>query len=235
MRNILCIFLQNNKKFLIVFCSIFLCLSLSAQTDDYFRGRSTSKTDSIPYSRDYIFNEGVFLTIDQFKGNKPIPTSAIISGIPKSFDFLTQVLDQKQFIYKDSAGAEQKMETKDVWGYCMSQTVFINYNYGHSIIGASKRFNRVGVIGTVCHFNVIILINPGLGWSSRQERALQYIFDTQTNKTKDFNTTNLESILKNDAKLYKEFTNLGYQKKKRSIFIYLQKYNEAHPLYLPVK
>jgi len=234
MKSTLCIFLQNNKKLFLSFFSFLFCISLFAQTDDYF-SLSKLKVDSVPYSRDYVFNEGVFLTIDQFKRNKPIPISAIISDIPKSFDFLTQVLDQKQFIYKDSAGAEQKMETKDVWGYCMNQTVFINYNLGRSIIGASKRFNRMGVIGTLCHFNVIILINPGLGWSSRQERALQYIFDTQTNKTKDFNTTNLESILKNDVELHKEFTNLGYLKKSKSIFIYLQKYNEKHPLYLPIK
>jgi hypothetical protein len=45
----------------------------------------------------------------------------------------------------------------------------------------------------------------------------------------------MEILLKNDAVLYEGFMKLKKRAKADSIFIYLRKYNETHPLYLPLK
>ena len=63
----------------------------------------------------------------------------------------------------------------------------------------------------------------------------QFVFDTQTNKVFDFTVKNMEILLKNDAELYAEFMKLKKRAKADSIFIYLRKYNEKHPLYLASK
>ena len=100
--------------------------------------------DTVAYSRDYEFKEGVFLTIEQFKNNTPILKAAIVSVLPKDqIDFLTQVLEQKSIIYKDTAGNEQKIETNTIWGFCQNRTISINFN---------GEFNRLNVIGNLSLF-----------------------------------------------------------------------------------
>ena len=90
---------------------------------------TTAQTGLIAYTHDYEFNEGLFLTVNDFKQNDPIPKSSIVSGVPKSLaDFLKQVIEQKFIVFKDSSGKEQKLETASLWGYCQNRTVYINFN-----------------------------------------------------------------------------------------------------------
>lgn len=194
-----------------------------------------AQTNTVAYSRDYEFKEGLFLTLEQFKKNTPILKSEIVSVLPKDqIDFLTQITEQKTVIYKDSAGIEQKIETSTVWGFYQNRTVFINFN---------NDFNRVNVIGTLSLFSALVtqapLRNEPIGDIYAIEPSFtelrQFVFDTQTNKVFDFNVKNMELLLKNDAELYAQFMKLKKRKKADSIFIYLRKYNEKHPLYLASK
>lgn len=192
-----------------------------------------SQPDSIPYSRDYEFKEGVFFTPKQFKQNNPILKLSISSGIPSNqLDFLTQVVEQKIITFKDASGNEQKLETASIWGYCQNRSFYINFN---------NVFNRFNVIGTFCHFTAIVSTSVGFrdpmgyGLNNSVDEMRQFVFDTQTNKVYDFNVKNMELLLKNDSDLYIQFMALKKRKKADSIFIYLRKYNEKHPLYLPEK
>lgn len=191
-----------------------------------------SQTNTVPYSRDYEFKEGIFLTISQFKQNNPILKSAIVSPVSKDQrDFLTEVLEQKNFTYKDSAGVEQKLETKTVWGYCQNRTIFLNFN---------NHFNRVVVIGSLFHFTAAVRvsmpgIDPIMGMNNSYDEVRQFVLDTETNKVLDFNVQYMESILVTDPELYQQFMALKKREKPDLIFVYLRKYNEKHPLYLPEK
>ena len=49
---------------------------------------------------------------------------------------------------------------------------------------------------------------------------------------KDFTVASMEEILKNDKDLYAQFMSLKKKEKSNSIFIYLRRYNERHPLYI---
>jgi hypothetical protein len=194
-----------------------------------------AQSDSIAYSRDYEFKEGVFLNFDQFKNNAPILKSAIVSAVPKSqIDFISEVLDQKNLVYKDSAGNEQKIETANIWGYCQNRTIAVNFNKG---------FNRINVIGTFSLFSALVIKTPidrdpmgnVYNMNTSYEELHQFVLDTKTNKVLDFNVKNMELLLKNDPVLYEQFMKLKKRAKADSIFIYLRKFNEKHPLYLPVK
>ena len=191
-----------------------------------------AQTDTVAYSRDYEFKEGVFLTIEQFKKNTPIPKSDIISVLPKDqIDFLTQMMEQNTITYKDSEGVEQKLQTSTVWGYSQNRTVYINFN---------SDFNRLNVIGTLSLFSAMVVQSPIRSEPLGDMYAIdptftelrQFVLDTKANKVVDFSAKNMELLLKDDAELYGQFMKLKKRAKGDSIFIYLRKYNEKHPLYL---
>lgn len=192
-----------------------------------------SQTNSVPYSREYIFTEGFFLTVHQFKSNSPILKTSVISEISKDdVDFLKEEIKKKKIAYQDSSKVQYKIETSNIWGYCQNRTIYINYN---------NDFNRVNVIGTLMQFTALITTSPGFmdpmysnyGLNTTVDELRQFVFDTQTNKIMPFDVKNLTLLLKNDPELYSEFMALGKREKADSQFIYLRKYNENHPLMLP--
>lgn len=190
-----------------------------------------AQTKGVAYSRDFEFREGIYLTIDQFKLNRPIPISAIISPIPKTdLNFLTQVLDQKTVTFKDERGQEQKLETSTIWGYCRNRSIYLNFN---------KAFNRLNVIGSICHFTSEVVVTSyqdptyyGRGINNSYRELKQFILNTETNKIADFTVSSMEDAMQDDAELLSEFEQLRKKQKTNSIFIYLRKFNEKHPLYL---
>ena len=202
---------------------IFLCLTSAS---------GFAQPDPVVYTRDFEFKEGIYLTIDQFKTNRPIPQSAIISPVPKTeLNFLTQVLEKKKVTYKDENGAEQEIATASIWGYCRNRSIYLNFN---------QTFNRINVIGNLCHFTSEVVVlstyqDPmyyNHGMSNSYNELRQFILSTESNTVKDFNVPSMEEILKNDRELYDQFMKLKKKEKANSIFIYMRKYNERHPLYI---
>lgn len=192
---------------------------------------AAAQKDSIPYSRDFEFKEGIYLTIDQFKRNLPIPQSSIISPVPKTeLNFLTLVLEKKTVKYKDATGNELEVPTAEIWGYCRNRSVYLNFN---------KTFNRLNVIGRLSHFTSEIVVRAAYdpmyynrGISTSYNELRQFVLNTQSNTVREFNSESMEELLKSDPELYAEFMKLKKRAKSDSIFIYLRKFNEKHPLYL---
>ena len=206
-------------------CAIFLLPSAAV----------LSQQDSVPYSRDYEFKEGIFLTAKNFRSNRPIPKASIITSIPQNqLDLLSEVMEYETVAYKDSAGKEQKLETETAWGYCQNRTIYINFN---------KQFNRVNVIGSLCHLTAHVTTTVGYrdpmdynyGINNTYEELRQFVYDTRTDKVHDFTAKTMEILLQDDKALYEQFMKLKRRAKADSIFIYLRKYNEKHPLYLPAE
>ncbi|HRG37313.1 MAG TPA: hypothetical protein PK289_02175 [Bacteroidia bacterium] len=192
---------------------------------------STSQNATVAYSRDFEFKEGIYLTIDQFKQNNPIPISDIVSAVPKTeHNFLTQVLDQKTVTFKDETGQEQKLATASIWGYCRNRSVFLNFN---------QTFNRLNVIGSLCHFTSEVVVvsyqDPtyyGRGINNSYRELKQFILNTESNSVNDFTVPAMEQALKSEPQLLNDFQKLRKKEKSNSIFIYLRKFNEKRPLYL---
>ena len=190
--------------------------------------------DSVAYSRNYEFVEGVFLNGVDFKFNRPISKLKIISNIPKEqLDFIKQIMESRTIHYRDSIGKEILLDKLSVWGYCQNRSIYINFN---------NEFNRLNVVGTLCHFTATfemqVNYRDNFSYNATLNNSVQelrhYVYDTQTNTVFDFNVKNMELLLKNDADLYLNFMNFKKRQKSEAIFIYLRKYNENHPFYLPV-
>lgn len=190
---------------------------------------AVSQTDSIAYSRDYEFNEGIYLTIEQFKSNSPVQRQSIVTSIPRNeLDFFYQITEQKKVVYIDSAGKEQHVETSTIWGYCQNRAVYINLN---------KEFNKLNVIGMLCHFTATVRINAAyhdpMHFNNTVDELRQFVLDMKTNKIYEFGPLNMEQLLQNDPELYNQFKSLKRRDKANSIFVYLRKFNDRHPFYLP--
>jgi hypothetical protein len=61
----------------------------------------------------------------------------------------------------------------------------------------------------------------------------QYLIDFESGKTLEFTIQNTELLLMKDNELYEEYVQLSRKKKKEMMFVYIRKFNEKNPLYIP--
>jgi hypothetical protein len=194
---------------------------------------AVAQTDSVQYTQGFPFKTGIYLTYEQFRSNAPVPKSAIVSdGDTAKLDFLRLLLTKDQFQWKDTGGVVRTTKTVSIWGYSENKSVFLRWNY---------TFNRVVVIGSICHFtaNVTNYMYTGPGTYPNQqygtpvESVQQYVLDVKTGAVYEFNPQTMAYLLQRDAVLYAEYSALKKRQKKDQAFIYLRKYNEKYPLYFP--
>jgi hypothetical protein len=199
-------------------------LILNAQTDSLH-------SDSVMYVQGFSFRQGVYLNYEQFRSNRPLSKSALVfEGDSSRFDYIRLALGKESFQWKDSAGTVHSTKTSSLWGYSENKAVYIQWN------GA---FNRVMVIGSICHFaaEVTTYMYTGPGSYPNQqsgtpvESMQQFVIDTKTGTVYDFNVTTMNFILQRDPVLFSEYSSLKKKQKKEQAFVFLRKYNEKHPLY----
>lgn len=190
-----------------------------------------AQNDSVIYNSDFKFKDGIYLTFESFRQNKPVPKSAIISNFNKSeINFLRKVVSTKSIAYKDSSGMAWEIAPNKLWGFCENNSVYIRF---------SGDFNKIVVMGNICHFTALYTTylsgGPttlgGATTGAPVESVQQYVLDMQTGKVFDFVLPNMEELYKRDEAMYKEFMSLKKGKRRKLLFFYLRKYNERHPLY----
>lgn len=205
---------------------LFATILVNAQTDSL-------QQDSVPYIQGFSFRQGIYLDFAQFKANQPIGKSAIMFEADTArFDFIKLALGRESFQWKDSTGKVHTTKTNSVWGYSENKTVYKQWNYS---------FNRVVVIGSICHFTATVTnymytgpgTYPNQQYGTPVESMQQYVIDTKTGTVYDFNVSTMEFILQRDAVLAAEYAGLKKKQKKDQTFVFLRKYNEKHPLYFP--
>lgn len=62
----------------------------------------------------------------------------------------------------------------------------------------------------------------------------QYLIDFESGKILEYDVENAELLLMKDSGLYEEYVRLPRKKKKDLIFVYIRKFNEKNPLFIPV-
>ncbi|MBO7142718.1 MAG: hypothetical protein J6V76_06395 [Bacteroidales bacterium] len=193
------------------------------------------------YDEDFVFTDGLYLNKEQMQQNRPVDKARIKSQIDPEdlafFDYLTQ---QSTVTIYNEVGAEVTVKTSSLWGYCSGGIIYINYN-GY--------FNRVGIVGSICHFlGTKTYLNSrdpfyggmygryglyGPGYTMSTE-AQQYLLNFETGEIFEYNTNNLDHMLMKDPELHDEFADLKRKKRNAKLFYYMRRFNEKHPLYVPV-
>ena len=219
-----------------------------------------SASDLVKYTNEFKFREGFYLNFEQVKSNRPLPKSRVLTSVDyKSNTFFDQVIESQTITYFDDFGNSQEVETRKIWGYCKNGILYINV-YGS--------FNRVTIVGNICHFvaNVTTYSNRynspygyspyGYGYypysyspygyspygyspygygspNYRTTELKQFMIDFNSGNVMEYDTKNVEMLLMPDPELHDEFARLRSKKKQQLRFMYIRKFNERNPLFIP--
>lgn len=198
----------------------------------FISGILNAQKDSVLYNSDFRFKDGIYLTFENFRHNKPVPKEDIISDFNREeIDFVRNVVSIKMISYKDNAGIVREIAPAKLWGFCENNSVYIRF---------SGDFNKIVVMGNICHFTALYTTYLSGGPTSPSgtmtgapvESVQQYVLDMKTGKVFDFVLPNMEKLYERDEVLYKEFMSMKKGKRRKMIFFYLRKYNERNPLHI---
>jgi len=231
--------------------SILLSVQVAAQSD--------SVANLIRYTTEFKFRDGFFLNFEQVRTNKPIPKSRVLTSIEyRSNTFFDQVTEAQTITYFDDFGNSQDVETRKLWGYSKNGILYINIQ---------GTFNRITIIGNICHFvaNITTSSNRyggyspygyspygygyspyGYGYSPygyspygynspnfRTTELRQFLLDFNSGKVLEYDSKNVQMLLMSDPELHDEYAKLRSKKKQQLRFMYVRKFNERHPLFIP--
>ncbi|HBX50914.1 MAG: hypothetical protein A2275_11040 [Bacteroidetes bacterium RIFOXYA12_FULL_35_11] len=193
----------------------------------------------VEYSPEFKFKEGIYLSFDQWKHNKPLTKQRIVTKTDANdFEYFVKILSEENLQYFDDYGVQQTMKVSEIWGYCRKGMIFINWH---------GEFSRVPVIGSITYFAAMISVSgtrfqdpfdpyyPAMTiGDNTQEEIRQYILDFESGTVLDFNTHNIEELLKKDPELFNEYKSLKKKKKRMLALSYIRKFNSAYPVSFPL-
>lgn len=205
---------------------------------------------TVKYQPGFEFNDGIYANFDMVKDNNPIPPARIVSD-HDMFDraFYEKVTGEKEIVMYDENGVKKVMETANIWGYGRNGVLHINI---------AQAFHRISFVGSISHFVASITTyspnyydpyyyNPYSPYSYGYNRYTtpqsnyastdlrQYLLNFESGEVLEYTTESVEVLLMGDPELYDEFQSLRNRKKKQMKFVFIRRYNEKHPLYLPVR
>ena len=231
--------------------SLFL-MGISLQ---YLSGQE--KEGMVKYTPEFRFNDGIYLNFDQVKLNSPIPKAKLLTSIDyNDREFFKKILEIDKIYFYDNMGVRQEIAKNTIWGYARNGVLYVQIQ---------ENFNRITFIGSICHFVADITTYDSryynspygyydpyyspYGYSSyynpyyspyrqsniSRNEMKQYLIDFESGKVMEFNVENTELLLMKDSQLYEEYVQLSRKKKKELMFVYIRKFNEKNPLYIPVE
>ena len=210
--------------FFLINCSIF------AQID-------TSKYHLIEYNKNFHFKDGIYFNFEQFKNNNPTNKNRIITNLDyDALDFYEKLFEKEIIYMFDDFGVKQQIDIYNLWGFCNNGIVYINWE---------TDFNRIAIIGNICHFIANKTVyntnyspynnyyyDPYATQTSTSQELRQYILNFETGEVYNYNYQNIEIILMSDPELYDEYHDLSRKKRKKLKFVYIRKYNIRNPIFI---
>jgi hypothetical protein len=217
-------------------------------------------TEPVKYTPDFRFTDGIYLNFDMVKENSPIPKAKILTSADyNDREFFTKVLASDKIYFYDELGVRQEVEKSKIWGFSRNGVIYV------MIQGTPSRITFVGSIchfvadvTTYDNRNNYNYYSPygyydpyyyspysyygGYPYGaysspshSTRTELKQYIFDFETGKVVDFTVDNVELFIMKDPSVYDEYVQLPTSRKKELMIVYIRKFNEKNPLYLPAK
>lgn len=216
--------------------------------------------DTVALTPDFRFNDGIYLNFSQVKENSPIPKAKILTSANyNDRDFFDKVLESDNIFFYDALGGRQEVDKNDIWGYSRNGVLYVRVedsfnrityvgNFCHFVADITtydRRYNNYPYNTPNPYFNNYYpsYYNPygsqyGYGYPYNQnsitrKELVQYIIDMEDGRAVEFDIKNVEILLLKDPELYQEFMMLSRKNKKQMLFLFIRKFNEKHPIYLP--
>lgn len=181
------------------------------------------------YTQDFRFARGLYLTIEDWKANKPLRPEDIIFDAdytsPRYFQYL---LGAKQFRYNRNNEIVY-VNTDDIFGYANGQEVFYSKQYRFEIIGKICLLQQIDMVDRYTSF-----LNPGEQYQATRTEGTGKLFvlDYETGDFTRFKPKAVEKLLQRDPELFQEYKKAkGKKKDKAQDFI--KEYNFRHPIFFP--
>lgn len=205
-------------------------IASSGQWDSLdYEARDTTR---ILYDGGFDFREGIYFGFEDFRANRPaVALKDLLSDRGKPTGDLRQ--SNGKLFYMDSAGTKQRIELDRTWGFCNRDVVYVRIGDG---------FSRIGLMGSVAH---IVYDNTYRSWGSYGSAygAGPYTTTVQEQRLLDMESGDFLPVtgggiylaILHDEELVAEFEALPKRERNReeTIFRFMRRYNERHPLYFP--
>ncbi|MGB4292472.1 MAG: hypothetical protein WBJ37_06275 [Bacteroidales bacterium] len=221
--------------------------------------------EKVKYTSDFRFKDGIYLNFEQVKANSPIPKAKILTSADyNDRDFFNKVFASEKIYFYDEMGVRQEVKKEDIWGFARNGILYVmvqgNFNritfFGnicHFVADITTYDNRYyspyGYYDPYYYpYSYYPYYYPYGGYpygyyppyyyrpytTSRTELR-QYLIDFETGKIYEFDVESVKVLIMRDPELYEEFVKLTKKKQKEIMFVYIRKFNERNPLYLPAK
>jgi len=219
----------------------------------------------VKYTPDFRFRDGIYLNFDQVKLNSPIPKAKILTSTDyNDREFFQKLFESGKIYFYDNMGIRQEIEKNTIWGYARNGILYIqiqeNFNritfigsichFVADITTYDSRYNYYpyGYYDPYSYYSPYYPYGYGSYYSPygsyyspyrqgnmARNELKQYIIDFESGKVMEFDVDNTELLLMKDNQLYEEYVQLSGRKKKELMFVYIRKFNEKNPLYIPVQ
>lgn len=218
-----------------------------------------AQTDSVMYYKGFEFNEGIYITVKDFRNNSPKLTAQNFAKYNQDYTYNNGKIESNissptDTIYYPDSGSVKGILLDDIFGYTDKHDVYFfathklilkPQNKSERKARTRQRF-KVKYVGEICYmygeddYSTTQTVATGPGTSTSYQAAntapsKQLLVNFHKWRTKEFSIKNFSELLKIvDESVYKEFMALSKSMRKKSWFIYLEKVNKAHPVYFPV-
>jgi hypothetical protein len=220
------------------------------------------KEGMVKYTPDFRFKDGLYLNFDQVKMNAPIPKSKILTSLDyNDREFFKKIMEMDKLYFYDDMGVRQDVAKNSIWGYARNGVIYVqiqdNFNrvtfvgnichFVADITTVDSRNNSpygyydpyYSPYGYNSYYSPYGSYYSPYGYSPYNQPSMtrnelkQYLIDFESGKVLEFDIDNTELLLMKDSQLYEEYVQLSKKKKKELMFVYIRKFNEKNPLYLP--
>jgi len=223
-----------------------------------FRLSGQDSTGMVRYTPEFKFKDGIYLDFDEVKQNSPIPKAKLLTSIDyNDREFFRKILEGDKIYFYDNMGVRQEIAKNTIWGYSRNGVLYVQIqdnfnritfigNICHFVADIttmdSRYYSPYGYDPYYSPYSYSSYYNPyNPYYSPYRQSSLarnelkQYLIDFESGKVLEFDVENTELLLMKDTKLYDEYVQLSRKKKKELMFVYIRKFNEKNPLYIPVE
>jgi len=238
-------------KIMVFYLIITLASLISAKSQD--------QDGKIKYTSEFKFKDGIYLNFDQVKTNNPIPKAKLLTSADyNDRDFFKKVFESGKIYFYDEMGVRQEMDKSNIWGFARNGVLYVliqdNFNritffgsichFVADVTTYDTRYNNYSPYGYYDPYSPYGMgsyspygsyYSPYSQQSMPRNELKQYIIEFETGKVMEFSVENVQILLMKDPTVYDEYVQLSRKKKKELMFVYIRKFNEKNPIFLPVK
>jgi hypothetical protein len=243
---------------------IFLLISLIVSAAPVLPSYGQEKEGLVKYTPDFRFKDGIYLNFEQVKLNSPIPKAKLLTSVDyNDREFFKKIFEMDKIHFYDGMGIRQEVSKDAIWGYARNGVLNIqvqgNFNritfvgsICHFVADITSYDNRYynspyggyydpyySPYGYGNYYNPYSSYyspySPYRQSNMTRTELKQYLVDFESGKILEFDVENTELLLMKDNQLYEEYVQLPRKKRKELMFVYIRKFNEKNPLFIPVE